>query len=1335
MAGAIIDPNKLLENIDPAIAEQAQLAADALGSAFSSEDEAPPPHSASSGDGASENTGSASRISTSLDLAAEQLEAEATGAMQKMRSESGILGKIDQGITAAGAGALKSIFETYDFIAGETPQDRKSDFRTYTERQAAMLDRASPVNAISGDVSQFVTGMVGLGKFTKLAQGSKVVQGGAKIIDGSKKLRAIAASGQAAAVGSVVFDPYEERIGNLVKSLPGMEDSIFAYTAADPDDSEAEGRFKSALESIGIDFALAGALALTLKGYKHFKAGNLDEADKFFKEAEEAAPADQSSWMGGARPAMEGEEQLVRSGEASGTMQGPGGVDPLKMASEPDSLTISGKATGRFRGPAPIAEPLPGTGQTIEMPGTEGAATATPGGPGAPFDAGLPKQGSATSTSGAATGRQLPTWSAGNGNKDEVFGLKLEPPEELDAQGFAASDGGDEFARAMRETGVRTKPVKQADSVASAKEIVGGGEQSVNIASDVKFTNRDVAKVMDTFADDMAAVARHGSREAAQAAGYSFTPTSVPWSKFNGTDDLRSFIDSVGSAKTEDLARIKGGDVLSDARLMDQVRQQAIIFGEDPAIVLGNLARAGKEAPAMVSTMMAGKAVTMKIMDDAYQLSRLIQTGAAGDRGEAVMRLKRLLAMGGEALAYTNSIRSNAARTTRAGRFGISMEHLQRLNDMDGDALLEAIYASKGNPNNLVEAAKPGFWARFNSGAQKTWTHLFTNNLLFWYPTHVVNFTANMTLLGMRSLEKQVGSLFIKGAQGRAIRKQAAYEYGYTLASIHDGFEMAVEAFRRGDSVLNPHDMDAVSNSGASGGRMKLRPVNTLADMIGYAQFATGLPTRALGAMDEFTKTLRYRSVIQARAAMEAEKLGLDGLNFKEFVQKKMADAYDETGAALDSEALMEARIATFNDPLENAAGLAVQEAVGKLPWLRVIVPFVRTPFKALGYGVRMTPGLQFAHSRFKADFAGAHGAEAQAQAYGQMALGGLASMVAVSLAGSGKMTGSGPNNPEMREYLTSKGWKPYSIIIDNDDGSRTYLPIGRLDPVGTVMGIAADLVDISSHPTRVEDGQNMFTMLAIAMAKNVTNKTFLLGLQNFVRAVADPEKSASKWAGNIAEATIPFSALVKGLNNDDLLREARTMTDHALDRMPGFSKTMAPRYDVLSEPQLVHKGLWASGEWDELDDELARLNTETGKGLSKVSPDLNDTDLRDVKLADGRSGYQAVNEAIAKAGIKKHLKALVLSSAYINAPDGLATDQIGSKLWMISTQATKFRNAIKRRVVSQHRELVAAYMKKKSDAIGAVALKKQEDAAARKAQEQNVLGKALSSLGIAVGQ
>lgn len=100
--------------------------------------------------------------------------------------------------------------------------------------------------AIGRSISQFLTGFAGAGKILKPIQAA------------GKGAQALKAAAQGAIADFSVFDPHQERLSNLVQEYPALQNPVTEYLSADEGDSNAEGRFKNAIEGLGIGAAVDG---------------------------------------------------------------------------------------------------------------------------------------------------------------------------------------------------------------------------------------------------------------------------------------------------------------------------------------------------------------------------------------------------------------------------------------------------------------------------------------------------------------------------------------------------------------------------------------------------------------------------------------------------------------------------------------------------------------------------------------------------------------------------------------------------------------------------------------------------------------------------------------------------------------------------------------------------------------------------------------------------------------------------------------------------------------------------------------------------------------------
>lgn len=107
---------------------------------------------------------------------------------------------------------------------------------------------------------------------------------------------AAGSTAKAAAAGAITdfaaFDPHEKRLSNLVldftKDNPSVAKPLFEYLAADDQDGNFEGRFKNALEGLGIGTAVDATIAGFKATKAYFHAKGIDPAEGI----QQAAQAD-----------------------------------------------------------------------------------------------------------------------------------------------------------------------------------------------------------------------------------------------------------------------------------------------------------------------------------------------------------------------------------------------------------------------------------------------------------------------------------------------------------------------------------------------------------------------------------------------------------------------------------------------------------------------------------------------------------------------------------------------------------------------------------------------------------------------------------------------------------------------------------------------------------------------------------------------------------------------------------------------------------------------------------------------------------------------------------
>lgn len=179
-------------------------------------------------------------------------EEQAANSPTSQRDALDYVADVTKGI---GHGVLKAVDETSNFITEGVNAVHKAaggDGRLLSDpiHYADYTDAPeTTAGNIASGIAQFGAGFIGAGKFLKLKKLQELGWAGRTAVSALK----------GAAADFVVFDPHQERLSNVVESFdPSTKDAWYTYLAADPNDSNAEGRFKNVIEGLALGTATEG---------------------------------------------------------------------------------------------------------------------------------------------------------------------------------------------------------------------------------------------------------------------------------------------------------------------------------------------------------------------------------------------------------------------------------------------------------------------------------------------------------------------------------------------------------------------------------------------------------------------------------------------------------------------------------------------------------------------------------------------------------------------------------------------------------------------------------------------------------------------------------------------------------------------------------------------------------------------------------------------------------------------------------------------------------------------------------------------------------------------
>ena len=533
----------------------------------------------------------------------------------------------------------------------------------------------------------------------------------------------------------------------------------------------------------------------------------------------------------------------------------------------------------------------------------------------------------------------------------------------------------------------------------------------------------------------------------------------------------------------------------------------------------------------------------------------------------------------------------------------------------DGDfrtlrPILRKINLAAANPKAYEKLVKNGF----RQGFFQITNEIFINSILSSPVTHQVNMLATGLNSLSRPLNLALGSvkLDMKGQGSIGLIDidnvglvRATKEAIYALQAIGDSFELARKSFKYDTNILDRGsqvvDFERASLEGTHG-------------LIRSVAAFYRLPSRFLMAEDEFFKQLNFRAFAKAEIWEEGTRAGKKGVELQKFMDRRFKQITDvlmnesKTGKyskkTLDlyKRAREFAAQSTFTEQLsQGSLSKGVQDLVNNQPYLRQILPFIRTPVNIIKQTAQMTPFLKqlgevpIAGNALKnAKWYQEHVAEMTsdnlaiaARAKGKAKLGGMLWISAGMLAMNHNkpdagvaITGGGSPNFQIKKQMMDTGWQPYSFrfliseqesqkysktgkayeVIDIDQDTKyvrgadgklkyKYVSYKRLDPWANFFSLAADITQIRGYLDPEDPrGDQLADVAKVAMARNIVEKSYLQGITEVVEMFDRPDGLQRFLARRLAAVTMPVSSLgrdvKKALNTYSSFSDGNVLMD-----------------------------------------------------------------------------------------------------------------------------------------------------------------------------------------------
>ena len=707
---------------------------------------------------------------------------------------------------------------------------------------------------------------------------------------------------------------------------------------------------------------------------------------------------------------------------------------------------------------------------------------------------------------------------------------------------------------------------------------------------------------------------------------------------------------------------------------------------------------------------------------------------------------------------FDNSLQQLQEQSTEA----IQAYKSARRGSMGQEKLLQLILTARtadGIEAGLNKIVKQAMGKRMFDVVREYWI----NSLLSGISTFEVNMIGSAITYGLRTLERAGGAALT----GDFELARETLRYAFDSKAIMDSYNLAVRAAKSGEAISIPNSrqfddskesMNAIQSdrSGAFGAA-----INTIGTIV-------RLPSRGLLTGDELFKAMSYRSYVMTELALKGKEKGLKGNQLGEYVHKGVNAHITETGrvfneknlvmtakeladkknlrfseretfitnyikkqkeekrfitedgvevdfgnrGALAARAEQGAKINTHTQDSNNSIVKGLSNIIVQNPWMTAVVPFVRTPTNILQFGIERSPfGLPFhatkmLSSKYREGLTKGNRTErAEIQGKIAMSVATTASLIYIlgSQDSSKMISGYGP-----REKNARKAWlldnQPYSIRI----GDRIH-SYQRMDPMATMLGIIADINEgLEYNEFDEKDSGTIFGVLALAFSNNITNKSYVQGIDNLFNVAKDPLNNTEKFLGGIAGGFVPnFANQTMNVQEDRPLREVRGIMDYMIKRTPGLAGNLPPRYNFLGDVETLESSGGLKGLVDPVyskdvaknivDYELGNLGAGFGKPSTTLRQGFEDLDMRDhYNPVTKQQTYARLMELVGtqKLGgktLRDRLGTMFKDKRYQSLPESDSRNSLSSsspKAKAIRRIITAYNVAAKRQVLEENPEL-----------------------------------------------
>jgi hypothetical protein len=617
------------------------------------------------------------------------------------------------------------------------------------------------------------------------------------------------------------------------------------------------------------------------------------------------------------------------------------------------------------------------------------------------------------------------------------------------------------------------------------------------------------------------------------------TPSDFPIrTQFNY--DLYNTPDGIDRA-IETLARMS--DINYQRITVKEAKERAVALGIGPDYIAAMEATAGelKDLPVTVTRALAAMATQTKLLNDlAGQINKL------GATPELTEQWLTQFALSAHIMQQAKNIQvapAQALAVLNGGRPVLNTAELQKLAKnpevsgqiADAAQAFDALTTEAARGKLVDKFTKVGF-------AKDLWMSTWINGLLSGVGTQVVNVSSSTAFALLQPFTRATGGL-IGGVRRMATGADDGVYAGESLAGLAGYLQAIPEAMHLFYMSARYGTTKAQRMTGEISdvsGKLETRGSAAGLDAAEYGfdgKLATGLtywsrfisiPGRVLQSTDEAFKALGYRFEVNARAYREGEILrrqliadGVDPATAELKQIERIQNIRANPPEDIDMAAMDFGKMLTFSRDLDGFPA-KIQDMSNSSVIAKTMMPFVRTPTWLISEGTQHSP-FAFLSKQWWRDIQ-AGGADRDL-AMAKFGMGSVAMMGLSSLAIEGRITGSGPGNPQLRATYQRDGWRPYSIVFKGgewDEDFKLYLSqfpgmdpsVGKngnlyvsfrgFEPMSAVLAMAADYTEYARYEDDEDEVAQVGLGALFGLYQYMGNSPFMQTLSGMVGAVGN---------------------------------------------------------------------------------------------------------------------------------------------------------------------------------------------------------------------------------------